>query len=458
MTIPRGELILNAFTMNTPGHLTTGLWRHPRDTSRRYLDIEYWIEVARTLERGGIDAMFLADVLGVYDVYGGSPAAALSTGAQVPVNDPLALIPAMAAATRHLAFGMTASVSFEHPFPFARRMSTLDHLTGGRVGWNIVTSYLASGALNLGVSGPVAHDRRYDIADEYLEVCYKLWERSWDDDAVRLDGDSGVYTDPTRVRPIRHRGEFFDVPGVHLSEPSPQRTPYLFQAGASPRGLRFAGRHAECVFVAAPSTAVLAAQVRAVGDAVAATGRDAASVPVINQQTVVLAETDAEAYRLFEDYLEFADPIGAQVLLSGWTGVDFSRLDPDVPLERTTSNAIQSVVDAFTAADPHRTWTPREVADYARIGGDGPVLVGSPTTVADALERTADETGVAGFNLAATVVPEAWTQVVDLLVPELRRRGRVKSAYREGTLRAKLGGGDRLVAPHPGALATLDDD
>lgn len=115
MPVPANEIILNAFTMNTPGHLTTGLWRHPRDRSRSYLDIEYWIEVARTLERGGIDAMFLADVLGVYDVYGGSADAALRTGAQLPVNDPLSLIPAMAAATRHLGFGMTASVSFEHP-------------------------------------------------------------------------------------------------------------------------------------------------------------------------------------------------------------------------------------------------------------------------------------------------------------------------------------------------------
>lgn len=336
-------------------------------------------------------------------------------------------------------------------------MSTLDHLTGGRVGWNIVTSYLSSGALNLGVSGQVAHDRRYDIADEYLEVCYKLWERSWDDDAVVLDAERGVYTDPDRVHPIRHSGEFFDVPGIHLSEPSPQRTPYLFQAGASSRGLAFAGRHAEAVFVAAPSTAILAKQVAAVGEAVATSGRDARSVPVINQQTVVLARTDAEAVRMFDDYLEHADPVGAQVLLSGWTGIDFASLDPGVPLERTASNAIQSVVDAFTASDPSRTWTPREIADYARIGGDGPVLVGSPATVADALEGIVEASGVRGFNLAATVVPEAWTQVVDLLIPELRKRGRFKTEYREGTLRSKLGAGDRLEPPHPAASVTLDD-
>jgi FMN-dependent oxidoreductase (nitrilotriacetate monooxygenase family) len=389
-------------------------------------------------------------------VYGGSPDAALRTGAQVPVNDPLQVIPVMAAATKHLGFGMTASVSFEHPFPFARRMSTLDHLTKGRVGWNIVTSYLSSGALNLGVPGQVAHDRRYDIADEYLEVCYKLWERSWDEDAVVLDAAEGVYTDPARVRPIGHRGEFFDVPGIHLSEPSPQRTPFLFQAGASPRGLRFASRHAEAVFVAAPSTAVLRKQVAAVGEAVAAAGRDPRSVPVINQQTVVLAESDAEARRRFDDYLEVADPVGAQVLLSGWTGIDFAALDADRVLESQGSNAIQSVVDAFTSADPGRSWTPREIAEYARIGGDGPVLVGSPETVADALEEIVDTTGVRGFNLAATVVPEVWTQVVDLLVPELRRRGRFKSAYAPGTLREKLGEGARVASSHPASSVRLD--
>jgi FMN-dependent oxidoreductase (nitrilotriacetate monooxygenase family) len=295
----------------------------------------------------------------VYDEYGGSADAALRSGAQIPVNDPLQLIPAMAAATTNLGFGMTASVSFEHPFPFARRMSTLDHLTGGRIGWNVVTSYLSSGALNLGVSGQVAHDRRYDIADEYLEVCYKLWERSWDDGAVIVDAERGIYVDPARVHPIAHRGEFFDVPGIHLAEPSPQRTPYLFQAGASPRGLRFASRHAEAVFVAAPSTAVLTKQVAAVAAAVTAAGRDPGNVPVINQQTVVLAETDAAAQRLFDDYLEHADPVGAQVLLSGWTGIDFAALEPDRVLERQDSDAIQSVIDAFTSSDPGRAWTPR---------------------------------------------------------------------------------------------------
>ncbi|OJX75339.1 MULTISPECIES: LLM class flavin-dependent oxidoreductase [unclassified Leifsonia] len=452
------QIRLNAFTMNSVGHLSPGLWRHPRDESRRYLDLDYWTGLAQTLERGLIDAVFLADVLGVYDVYGGSRDAALRGGVQVPVNDPLQVIPAMAAATEHLGFGVTASVSFEHPYPFARRMSTLDHLTRGRIGWNVVTSYLNSGALNLGVSGQEAHDRRYEIAEEYLEVAYKLWERSWDDDAVVADAETGVYAHPDRVHPIEHEGEFFRVPGIHLSEPSPQRTPFLFQAGASPRGVAFAARHAENVFVAAPSKKVLAAQVAALREAVGEAGRDPDAVAVINQQTVIVAETDAEAQRRLDEYLAVASTEGALTLMSGWTGIDFSRLDPDAVLRDQESNAIQSVVRAFSAADPDRAWTVREIAEYARIGGDGPVIAGSAETVADALEEWVDQTGVGGFNLAAAAVPETFEGVVDLLVPELQRRGRYQTAYRPGTLREKLGAtGPRIAATHPAAAVTLGE-
>ncbi|WP_223693702.1 LLM class flavin-dependent oxidoreductase [Leifsonia poae] len=447
---------LNAFTMNSVGHLSPGLWRHPRDESRRYLDLDYWVQLAQTLERGLIDAVFIADVLGVYDVYGGSRDAALSGGVQVPVNDPLQLVPAMAAATEHLGFGITASVSFEHPYPFARRMSTLDHLTKGRVGWNIVTSYLNSGALNLGVSGQEAHDRRYDIAEEYLEVAYKLWEKSWDEDAVVADAATGVYADPDRVHPVAHEGEFFRVPGIHLSEPSPQRTPFLYQAGASSRGMAFAARHAENIFVAAPSRRVLAGQVAALRDAVTATGRNTDDVTVINQQTVIVAETDALAQKRLDEYLEVASGVGALTLMSGWTGIDFSAIDPDAVLRDQESNAIQSVVKAFTAADPDRAWTIREIAEYARIGGDGPVIVGSPETVADALEDWVDTTGVGGFNLAAAAVPETFEAVVDLLVPELQKRGRYQTEYTPGTLRNKLvGHGDRVDRSHPAATVTL---
>jgi alkanesulfonate monooxygenase SsuD/methylene tetrahydromethanopterin reductase-like flavin-dependent oxidoreductase (luciferase family) len=172
------EIRLNAFDMNCVGHQSPGLWTHPSDQSWKYKDLDYWVHLAKTLERGKFDGLFIADVLGVYDVLNGNLDAALRHSTQVPVNDPLQLIPTMAYVTEHLGFGLTASLSFEHPYTFARRISTLDHLTKGRVGWNIVTSYLNSGALNIGQTAQSKHDDRYDLAEEYLEVCYKLWEGS----------------------------------------------------------------------------------------------------------------------------------------------------------------------------------------------------------------------------------------------------------------------------------------
>ena len=195
--MPR-EIRLNAFDMNCVAHQSPGLWRHPRDRSWEYKDLEYWTELAQLLERGLFDGLFIADVLGLYDVYGGGPEATLREATQVPVNDPLALITPMAAVTRHLGFGLTASLSFEHPYPFARRLSTLDHLTKGRIGWNIVTSYQDSAARNLGYDKQLPHDVRYDRADEYMQVMYKLFEGSFEADAVVADQESGVWVDPDR--------------------------------------------------------------------------------------------------------------------------------------------------------------------------------------------------------------------------------------------------------------------
>ena len=231
------QIRFNAFDMNCVAHQSSGLWRHPRDRSATYNTLEYWTELAKLLESGTFDGIFIADVLGTYDVYGASNEAAIRHGAQVPVNDPMMLVSAMALVTENLGFGVTAGTAYEHPYPFARRMTTLDHLTKGRIGWNVVTGYLPSAARNMGADDQLEHDDRYDVADEYLEVLYKLWEGSWEDDAVIRDRESGVFTDPAKVHEIGHKGKHFTVPGIHLSEPSPQRTPVIYQAGASKRGI-----------------------------------------------------------------------------------------------------------------------------------------------------------------------------------------------------------------------------
>lgn len=440
------EILLNAFDMNTPGHQSNGLWRHPRDCSHQYTSMRYWQDLARTLERGLFDGIFVADVTGLYDVYGGSPDTALRSATQVPTNDPFTLVPVMAAVTEHLAFGITGSIPYLHPYSFARLMSSLDHLTDGRIGWNVVTGYLDSAAKGTGKNTQTEHDTRYDIAHEFMEVVYKLWEGSWDDDAVLRDATAGVYTDPAKVRSIRHDGDYFALDAVHLCEPSPQRSPVIYQAGASPKGQAFAAAHAECIFVANTNPEVMSANVRALRTEISASGRAAADVRIFGLLAVVVAETDAAAQAKFEEYRSYGLPDGSLALISGWTGIDLSVMDPDSRIENMTSNAIQSLV---TSAGVR---TIREWAEHLVVGGASPVIVGSPQTVAERMQQWWEITGVDGFNLAHTVVPECFVDFVDLVVPELQRRGIYKTRYRTGTMRHKLSGrGDRLPASHPGA-------
>ena len=446
------QIRLNAFEMNCVAHQSPGLWRHPRDRSRDYRRLGGWLELARTLERGLFDGLFLADVLGVYDVFGGGPEAALRHATQTPVNDPLLLVPAMATATEHLGFGVTVTLSYEPPFPFARRMSTLDHLTDGRIGWNIVTGYLDSAANGMGEGGQRKHDDRYAVAEDYMQVVYKLWEGSWADDAVVADAAKGIFTRPERVRKVRHDGAHYKLDALHISEPSPQRTPVLYQAGSSPAGRGFAARHAECVFISGPSKKVIGPRAAAIRKLASEEGRDPTDILIFAMMTVILAPTDAEAQAKLADCRRYTDPEGALTLMSGWTGVDFSRFDPDQIVEHVTSEAGRTAMENITRADPDRRWTVREVAEHVSIGGIGPVVVGSPTTVADQLEQWIDDAGIDGFNMAFAIRPETFTDIVDLLVPELQRRGRYKTDYAKGTLREKLFGRPRLTRHHPAAM------
>lgn len=446
------QIRLNAFDMNAASHQSPGLWRHPRDRSTNYTDLAYWTDLAKTLERGKFDGIFLADVMGVYDVYGSSPDTALRTGVQVPVNDPSLIVPVMAMVTEHLGFGVTCTLSYEPPYPFARRMSTLDHLTKGRIGWNIVTGYLNSAAKGSGQDKQASHDRRYEIADEYMDVVYKLWEASWDDDAVRKDRATGVFTDPAKVRRVKHDSENYRVDAVHLTEPSPQRTPVLYQAGASAKGMEFASKHAECIFINGPSDKVLAASAGKIRAQLAKDGRDPAGVMIFAGLTVIVGRTEEEAREKFADYRKYIDRDGALALMSGWTGIDFSTYDKDDKVQHIRNDAIHSAVDRFTIADPNKVWTIGEVAEFVGIGGAGPLFVGSPTQIVDQMEKLMEVTGVDGFNLMYTVMPECFVDFVDLVIPEMQRRGIYKTDYAPGTLREKLlGQGDRTSLPHPSA-------
>lgn len=443
------KLILNLFEMNTVSHITHGLWTLPDNNRHRVDDISYWLELAHLLEAGGFHGVFLADVVGAYDVFRGGPETAIREGLQIPSNDPLLVIPAMAAVTRHLGFGVTFSTSYEPPFTFARRMSTLDHLTRGRVGWNIVTSYLPNAARNFGLDDEIPHDRRYEIADEFLDVVYKLWEGSWDDDAVLADREGGVYSDPTKVRYIDHVGENFRVAGPHLSAPSPQRTPVLYQATGSAAGIEFAGRHAELVFTGGRSAADFRSNAQRMRDAARRQGRHGDDLRFIVQAGVVVARSQEEAADRWRLYQERTSVEG--ILAHSGFPIDLPALSPTLTI-REALDAAGVPHGEVPFLDPASTVG--EALEALRSSREGRYFVaGTPAIVADEIERWLDEDGIDGINLRQYHSFDTARDFAELVVPELRRRGRIDDRPDEPrTLRETLfGGGPRLADAHPAA-------
>jgi len=450
------------FAFDFPGavHVSSGLWKHPLDRGAEYKNVDYWVEYAKLLEGACFDGIFFADNNGYHDVYRGNVDEALRDAAQIPANDPTFMIPAMASATSHLGFGVTVSTAYEHPYDTARKFSTLDHLTKGRVGWNVVTSYSESAAKNHSHTEQRRHDDRYARAEEYIEVCLKLWEGSWEDDSVVHDRQSGTFVEPSKVHPIGHVGNHFTVPGIHLCEPSPQRTPVIFQAGGSPRGVRLAAASAEGVFMNDVSKPSLKRQVDKLRAATVEAGRSADSIAVLQLVTVISAATDNEAQEKYEEYLSYVSFEGAMARYSGWTGIDMSALDPDATITSADIQGNQTLLDIFTKNDPDKEWTPREIAKYMGIGGTAPVIVGGPGKVADELESWVNETGIDGFNLAHAVQFQDVKDFIDFVVPELQKRGAMRTSYEENTLRERLfgSGNGRLQNDHPGAAYRIGRD
>ncbi|KAJ5138302.1 uncharacterized protein N7515_003150 [Penicillium bovifimosum] len=443
-TKPRKSLILNAFVEMTSGHQSPGLWRHPEDESHRFNDIDHWTELAQMLEAAKFHGIFIADVLGGYDVYKGprNLEPAIVSGAQWPVNEPLAVVPAMAAVTKNIGFGVTITTTYEQPYHLARRLSTVDHLTKGRLGWNVVTGYLDSAARNLGQAEQPHHDDRYLLAEEYIKVTYKLWESSWRQDAVQLDRERGIYTDPTGVRQINHVGKYYNVPGPHLCQPSPQRTPVILQAGTSKAGKTFAAQHAEAIFVAGHSPAVVAKNVKEIRELAASEfGRDPQSIKFLALLCPILGKTEEEAKEKFEYYRSLGSIDGALALFGGWTGIDLDTYGEDEELRHVQSNAIRSAVEGWSKATPEvAKWTKKTVGQHITVGGLGATPVGTPEQVADYMERWVAEADVDGFNLAYAVKPGSFKDIIDLLIPELRKRGLFWDDYAvpKGTYRENL--------------------
>ncbi|KAL4952630.1 luciferase-like domain-containing protein [Aspergillus filifer] len=438
------QIILNAFDMCTVGHMSPGQWKDPEDRSATKRTLDYWVNLAQVLERGDIAVLFLADTYGGHDTYEGSIDNCIRRAAQWPMTDPSIPISAMAAVTKNLAFAITASTSFEPPFLLAKRLSTLDHLTRGRIGWNIVTGSKKGAFKAIGLDEPPDHDRRYAQADEYVRVLYKLWEGSWADDAIVKDAANDIFTDPAKVRTIKHDGEFYHLESKHIVDPSPQRTPLLFQAGTSPAGSLFGATHAEGIFVSAHSPSVLAPRVAKIREMAQKAGRDPRSVKFFASMTPFIGRTEEEAKEKYERAKKHASAVGGLVLFSGWAGIDLSKvaLDEEIdPVKHSLeANKVTSVAEMLTTRTTDLPkLTPRLVGEMASIGGLGPVAIGTPSQVADVFEKWVNEADVDGFNVAYVTTPGTFEDVVDLLVPELRRRGMYapKTEGTEGTLTAR---------------------
>lgn len=444
----RKTLHVNLFEMACVSHIVHGMWREECNNRHRFGEMAYWLDTARRAEAAGMDAIFLADVIGIYDRFGGLDAS-LRLGLQIPNLDPLSLIPAMAAVTETLGFAATFSTTYEPPFSFARRMSTLDLLTNGRVGWNVVTSYLPNAARNFGLDGELEHDSRYDRADEYLDVLYKLWEGSWQEDAVIQDRASDRYADPSRVRHINHEGPHFRVEGPHLVQPTPQRTPVLFQATGSARGLKTAARHAEAIFIGGRTQEEVRAHIARTRAEAAAQGRDPAALKFYVMAGLIAGRTEAEAQAKLARYRQYYSIEGA--LVHAQAEIDLRQFDPSITIGQALAQSGRSLGNMGRRFGTELT-VGAALEQIASFDEGRFFAVGTPEQIVDALEIWLDEDGIDGINLRQYHSFETLDDYAALIAPELRRRGRLPAPAQTGeTLRHRLTGRDRLPDSHPAA-------
>jgi FMN-dependent oxidoreductase (nitrilotriacetate monooxygenase family) len=417
---------LTGFVIYCPAPHTMMSWIYPRDKIRwHWHQNEYWRQIAQTLERGKFDMLFFADG------WGGGNEASVRYAIQFPNHDPLLLISYLSAYTQRIGLAVTMSTSFYPPFMLARKLSTLDHITNGRIGWNIVTSFGKSEARNFGQNELVPHDERYDRADEYLELCCKLWD-SWEPDAVLMDMENGVYADPQKVHRVNFQGRWFKCQGPLDVIPSPQRRPLLIQAGASERGREFAARHAECVFGAGGRgfSEDLAARAEKYG-------RKPTDIKIIWGAQPIVAETENEARALERAVLERI-PIEAGLnLMSSHFDTDLTRYDLAMPLEKVEKAGVTGIMEAFKRSPRNLT-----IGEAARIYGRGigmPHMVGTPQQVADQMESMLERIGGDGFQISPPYyAPDYYESLVRLLIPELQRRGVFRKEYKGDTLRDYL--------------------
>lgn len=411
-------------------------WADPKDEQSQGLTSpSYWRKLAKILEAGCFDGVFFADTMAVPDDSADGARSAMQLGAQYPRQDPFALIPFMAEVTKHLGFGITLSTAGTPPFLAVRRLGTLDNLTSGRVAWNVVTSHVAADFRALGLQ-QLDHDTRYDQADEYMEICYRLWD-AFPRDAVIVDKERGIFVDASRVGKVEFAGKYLQCNAYPVTMCSPQGRPLIFQAGQSGRGMRFAASHADAIYALQPRIESMTRFVRDIRAASSAVGKLQDPRVFFGIQPII-GGTEHEALKRRQELTD-AIPIEAGLnRLSGMIGVDLSKFDLDQSLESIETNASRGMLAATLDSIEGRAPTVREAALHWGMSYGMPQMVGTPEQVATKIEEYWRHSGCYGFNISPTVSPTSIIEFVEQVVPILQKRGLMRTEYADTTFRANL--------------------
>jgi FMN-dependent oxidoreductase (nitrilotriacetate monooxygenase family) len=428
------QLHLNLF-IHARGHHEAA-WRHPSASPLALTDIRYYSDLAQRAEAGLFDSIFLADQLALGPDVAHAPRMWL---------EPITVLAALAGATSRIGLIATCSTTYTEPYNLARQYASLDHMSQGRVGWNIVTSWLATAAANYGDAGQLSHAERYARAEEYMQVVIGLWD-SWADDAVVDDRASGLYAHADRIRRIDHAGQHYKVAGPLNMPRGPQGRPVFVQAGSSETGKRFAARHAEAVFTAQMEKATARDFYGELKALAAAEGRDPEQVLILPGLSPVIASTEAEAERLSRELNDLSDPEVGRSRLSGrFGGHDFSHLPLDRPLapedfpDPATVEAARSRTEVIIGLVRREKPTLRQLLGYLAGARGHYVTTGTPDRIADLIEEWFTDGAADGFNVMPPVLPAMLDVFVEQVVPLLQQRGLFRTAYDAQTLRGHYG-------------------
>ena len=425
------------FLVHGPSYHSLGMWRHPKTafTKDNWARPELYQHIAKVCERGLFDMVFFADLNYIADSYRGSLEPTLQYAAQAPEHDPIPLLSWIAATTNRIGVAATFSTSNQHPFYAARLWATIDHLTGGRAAWNVVTSINRNQQANYGAEREPA-DTRYDKAHEYMDVCRKLWD-SWEPDAVVMDRDNAVFVDPSKVHRIEHEGRFYRSRGPLNVVRSPQNGPAILQAGTSPKGIDFAAKYADGIFAIQPRAEDAANYFAEVKGRMAALGRNPDHCRILFGAQPILGRTEQEAREKQEEHNALVPLDAGMAILSAHLDFDLSPIPLDADMTARTEPELHRMRTRFRkpSGEP---MTLREVAHRHGESVGLPQFVGTVESVADQMEAFMQTTGGDGFMLSPIYSPGAIEEFVDLLIPEFQSRGLYRTEYRGKTQRELL--------------------